>query len=121
MKMTDPITVNHYVEETKIDLLTVTIGNVHGKYHNPPNLDFARLEQINRQLDQLRDTPRPHLVLHGASGLPSEMTKRAMELGIVKFNVNTDLRTAALRYLKDEVTSSVKEDGKGKKVSEVTI
>lgn len=101
--MTDPLTVNHYIEETKIDLLAVTIGNVHGKYYHPPNLDFNRLDQINQQLEQLSNTKRPSLVLHGASGLSSDLIKRSIDAGIVKFNVNTDLRNAALDYLRNQL------------------
>eukprot|EP01040_Poterioochromonas_malhamensis_P014407 gene14407-15944_t len=103
MKMTDPLTVNHYIEETNIDLLAVTIGNVHGKYYHPPNLDFNRLDQINQQLEKLTKSKRPSLVLHGASGLSSDLIKRSIEAGIVKFNVNTDLRNAALNYLRNQL------------------
>jgi tagatose 1,6-diphosphate aldolase GatY/KbaY len=92
MKMTDPMKVNMFVNETKVDLLAVTIGNVHGKYHFPPNLDFLRLNRINQQLSLLPQERRPLLVLHGASGLPEEMITEAINKGIVKFNVNTDLR-----------------------------
>jgi fructose/tagatose bisphosphate aldolase len=99
MKMTDPMKVNMFVNETKVDLLAVTIGNVHGKYHFPPNLDFLRLNRINQQLSLLPQERRPLLVLHGASGLPEEMITEAINKGIVKFNVNTDLRNASMDYL----------------------
>jgi tagatose 1,6-diphosphate aldolase GatY/KbaY len=99
MKMTDPMKVNTFVNETKVDLLAVTIGNVHGKYHFPPNLDFPRLDNINQQLLLLPEERRPLLVLHGASGLPEEMITDAINKGVVKFNVNTDLRNASMNYL----------------------
>jgi fructose/tagatose bisphosphate aldolase len=106
MKMTDPFKVNQFVQETNVDLLAVTIGNVHGKYVLPPDLDFARLKQINEQLSHSSVTKKPFLVLHGASGLPKELIQQSKELGIVKFNVNTDVRTAAMNYYQKEFSSS---------------
>lgn len=80
-------------------MLAVTIGNVHGKYAKPPSLDFPRLKRIYEVITQsssenIRDT---HLVLHGASGLSKLFIQQAIQDGkICKFNVNTDLRSAAL-------------------------
>ncbi|HEY9645840.1 MAG TPA: class II fructose-bisphosphate aldolase, partial [Chroococcidiopsis sp.] len=78
------------------DALAVTIGNVHGEYKSPPRLDFDRLTKIRNLLE----IP---LVLHGASGLPAEMISRSIQLGVCKFNVNTEVRQAYLQSLKDEV------------------
>lgn len=72
--------------------MAVTIGNVHGPYSLPPQLDFARLDAIRTAVPA--DMP---LVLHGASGLSQEWIQGAMEGGVCKFNVNTDLREAALK------------------------
>jgi tagatose 1,6-diphosphate aldolase GatY/KbaY len=105
-KMTDPFKVNQFVQETNVDLLAVTIGNVHGKYILPPDLDFARLKQINEQLSHSSVTKKPALVLHGASGLPKELIQQCKELGIAKFNVNTDVRTAAMNYYQKEFSSA---------------
>jgi tagatose 1,6-diphosphate aldolase GatY/KbaY len=49
-KMTDPEQARRFVDETKIDSLAVTIGNVHGDYSRPPNLDFDRLVRIRELL-----------------------------------------------------------------------
>lgn len=86
-RLTDPDQAAHSVANTHIDALAVCIGNVHGVYHAPPNLDWARLEAIQRAV------PTP-LVLHGTSGLPDEMIECAIELGVCKFNVNTEVRQA---------------------------
>jgi tagatose 1,6-diphosphate aldolase GatY/KbaY len=67
----------------------VCIGNVHGAYHAPPQLDFKRLAAI-------ADRVRIPLVLHGTSGLPDAMITRAVALGVCKFNVNTELRSAVM-------------------------
>ena len=95
-KMTDPAVVARFVAATGVDLLAVTIGNVHGAYSLPPVLDFPRLEAIRSNLPA--GFP---LVLHGASGLPQSLITGAISRGVCKFNVNTDLRAAALRVLKD--------------------
>jgi tagatose 1,6-diphosphate aldolase GatY/KbaY len=82
----------------QVDMLAVTVGNVHGEYKNPPVLDFERLRKIGSNLRSAGfDTP---LVLHGASGLPVELIQKSMELGVCKFNVNTDLRGAAMQEMR---------------------
>lgn len=92
-KMTDPAQAAEFVSATQVDALAVTIGNVHGKYHGEPKLDFHRLAAI-------RESVNVPLVLHGASGLPESMIHRSIELGVCKFNVNTEVRQAYLRALK---------------------
>jgi tagatose 1,6-diphosphate aldolase GatY/KbaY len=98
-KMTDPDQAAEFVKETQVDALAVTIGNVHGKYRSEPRLDFARLEKIRNRVD----VP---LVLHGASGLPEEMIKRSIELGVCKFNVNTEVRLAYLDVLRTSLSDT---------------
>ena len=92
-KMTDPSQAAEFVRETQVDALAVTIGNVHGKYQSEPKLDFDRLAAIRKQVD----VP---LVLHGASGLPETMISQSIQLGVCKFNVNTEVREAYLDVLK---------------------
>ena len=88
-RMTDPDQAVDFVQKTGVSALAVCIGNVHGKYRLPPDLDFGRLDRIRNRVDL-------PLVLHGTSGLPGEMVKRAMDLGVCKFNVNTEVRKAYL-------------------------
>ena len=75
------------------------IGNVHGHYRRPPVLDFARLEEIHRRISL-------PLVLHGASGLPAEMIQRAIELGVRKINVNTEVRDAYIQTLRENLANA---------------
>lgn len=85
-------------------MLAVTIGNVHGKYSRPPQLDFTRLNRILREVvdSSCPNIQATHLVLHGASGLPSSLIHRAIKEGrVCKLNVNTDLREAALGSMRD--------------------
>ncbi len=93
-RYTDPDQAFSFVQQTGIDALAVCIGNVHGRYHREPNLDFARLALINDMVD----VP---LVLHGASGIPDGMVQEAIACGIVKVNVNTEIRHAFLDSLRE--------------------
>lgn len=102
-RLTDPTQAAEFVAETQIDALAVCIGNVHGKYPRPPQFDFERLAQLQAAVD----VP---LVLHGASGVPDDMVKKTIELGVRKFNVNTEVRKAYLSALKNGLTSDRKID-----------
>lgn len=95
-KLTDPNQATSFIAQTGIDALAVCIGNVHGKYRDEPRLDFARLAAI-------RDAVRVPLVLHGTSGLPREIVRRAIEQGVCKFNVNTEVRLAYIDALRIEL------------------
>ncbi|QCR36817.1 tagatose bisphosphate family class II aldolase [Nissabacter sp. SGAir0207] len=84
---TDPHSVAGYIARTGIDSLAVAIGSAHCLYDGEPQLDFERLAQIRSQTE----TP---LVLHGASGIPDVMVRRAIANGICKVNVATELKIA---------------------------
>lgn len=97
-KMTDPVQAAEFVAATQVDSLAVTIGNVHGQYRSEPKLDFERLEKIRHSVE----VP---LVLHGASGLPTEMIHRSIALGVCKFNVNSQIRQAYLTSMRTTLAS----------------
>ena len=92
--LTDPEQSGRFTQETGVDALAVCIGNVHGPYPSQPDLDFERLAAI-------RDAVEVPLVLHGSSGLSRALTRRTIELGICKLNINTDLRRAYLERLRE--------------------
>ncbi|MFW5980428.1 MAG: class II fructose-1,6-bisphosphate aldolase [Halanaerobiaceae bacterium] len=95
---TKPEEAVEFIERTGVDALAIAIGTAHGVYSGDPELDFARLEEIN----QKTDIP---LVLHGASGVSEEDVRKAVARGINKVNVNTDFQqafTARIRELLDE-------------------
>lgn len=71
--------------ETGIDFLAPALGSVHGIYKGEPKLDFDRMKKI----DEITKLP---LVLHGGSGIPDEMIKKAISCGISKLNINTELQ-----------------------------
>lgn len=74
-----------FVEKTDIDFLAVAIGTAHGLYKGIPKLDFKRLSEIRK----LVSIP---LVLHGASGLADEQVTEAVQRGISKVNIATELK-----------------------------
>jgi fructose-bisphosphate aldolase class II len=91
---TDPDEAARFVEETGVDALAISIGTAHGVYRGVPKLDFPRLSLIREQVG----VP---LVMHGASGVPDESVRRAVELGIQKVNFSTELKlsfTGAVRH-----------------------
>lgn len=100
-KLTDPEQAADFVFRTRVDALAVCIGNVHGHYHKPPELDFDRMDAVR----QLVSIP---LVLHGTSGLPNEMILQAIELGVCKFNVNTEIRETGLQAAHDYFNQATK-------------
>jgi tagatose 1,6-diphosphate aldolase GatY/KbaY len=102
-KLTDPGQAAEFVARAQADMLAVCIGNVHGHYRAAPQLDFARLERLRAAV------PIP-LVLHGASGLPASLVRRAIELGVCKLNVNTEVRDAYLAALSDALAAGARPD-----------
>jgi fructose-bisphosphate aldolase class II len=85
---TDPGQAKDYVERTKIDALAIAVGTAHGAYKFKPKLDFERISEIAR-------TVEVPLVLHGGSGLSDEDFKTAIQKGISKVNIFTDINAAA--------------------------
>jgi ketose-bisphosphate aldolase len=103
---TDPQEALQFVNETKCDALAVSVGTAHGVYNvRKPKVDVKRLMAI-------RELTPVHLVLHGGSGVPSEMIKEAIKLpkgGISKVNIATDLELALLKALSREERMTNKE------------
>jgi len=109
--LTLPEKAYRFVKETKVDSLAIAIGNIHGIYAGMPKLDFERLKEINKKIHPVKFA-RPgeiasgtislgkqsfneagaYLVLHGGSGIPKTEIKKAIKFGIVKVNINTELR-----------------------------
>jgi fructose-bisphosphate aldolase class II len=85
---TDASAAAHFVEESGVDALAVSIGNAHGFYRGKPQLDFERLKAIADA------TPVP-LVLHGGSGVSDDDFRTAISMGICKINIYTEMSAAA--------------------------
>jgi len=74
-----------FVEATGIDTFAAAIGNLHGKYPVPKTLDIELLKKI-------RESISCAISLHGGSGTPAEYFKQAVEVGVSKVNINSDMR-----------------------------
>lgn len=73
------------VRETDVDSLAPAVGTAHGVYTKPPKINFERIKELASAVD----VP---LVLHGGSGTPDDMIVKAIECGISKLNVGTELK-----------------------------
>ena len=82
-----------FVKKTKVDCLAVAIGTAHGRYIGTPRLDFERLANLKKNI-------QIPLVLHGASSTGDENLKKAVETGITKVNISTDLKVAGAEEVK---------------------
>jgi fructose-bisphosphate aldolase class II len=96
---TDPQKAADFVSQTGCDILAVFIGNLHGTYQTPPKLDLERLRMI-------KDQVACFFSLHGGSGLLAEDVKMAIKMGVVKVNVNTELRIAYRQTLENVLRGS---------------
>lgn len=97
---TDPLKAKKFVEETGVDTFASFVGNVHGLYKGPKTTDLSLLKKIREAL------PGKFLSLHGGSGIPGDEVKEAIKLGIVKINVNSELRVAFRDALKKTLDDS---------------
>ena len=90
------------IADLGVTMLAAGIGNIHGKYPaNWPGLSFETLAAVS---EKTGDMP---LVLHGGTGIPAEMIKKAISLGVSKINVNTECQLAF-----QEATRKYIEEGK---------
>lgn len=85
-----------YVKETNIDLMALGIGNAHGFYENLDGIDVSILREASEKLH-----PSQLFVLHGGTGLPDEVIKEAISLGVVKINISTQLKKRTMDILKE--------------------
>jgi fructose/tagatose bisphosphate aldolase len=83
----------HFVAATGVDLLAVSVGNVHIKLDGPQNLDLRRLQQV-------RDRVPVPLVLHGGTGIATASLSEAIALGVTKVNYGTYLKQAYLEAVR---------------------
>ena len=96
------------IADLGIDFLAAGIGNIHGKYPaNWKGLDFDALAKIK---ELIGDMP---LVLHGGTGIPQEMIKKAISLGVAKINVNTECQLSFADATRKYIEAGKDQEGKG--------
>jgi len=96
---TDPQAAERFVAATGVDLLAVSVGNVHIKIDGQQGLDLERLAEIRRRV-------AIPLVLHGGSGIAAESLKQAVKLGVTKVNYGTVLKQRYLAAIRAALKSS---------------
>lgn len=96
-EFTDPDEAAKFVKETGVTCLAVLIGNAHGHYKKPPKLDIERVKAIRKATGNIP------LVLHGGSGIPDDQVKAAINAGIRKMNIGTDVCCAFAEGAKSEL------------------
>lgn len=94
---TDPVQAKEFVDKTHVDALAIAVGTAHGAYRFTPKLDFDRIVAIRQAI------PETPLVLHGGSGLSDEDFRRAIQCGIAKVNIFTDINVAGARAIREAV------------------
>lgn len=96
------------IADLGVDMLAAGIGNIHGKYPEGwPGLRFDVLESIKAEIG---DMP---LVLHGGTGIPEDMIKKAISLGVAKINVNTECQLVFADATRKYVEAGKDLEGKG--------
>lgn len=91
-----------------VDFLAAGIGNIHGVYpENWKGLDFDALDKIHNATDHIP------LVLHGGTGIPAEMIKKAISLGVCKINVNTECQLSFAAATREYIEAGKDRHGKG--------
>ena len=88
------------IADLGVDFLAAGIGNIHGKY--PDNWQGLDFDALAKTKELIGDLP---LVLHGGTGIPADMIKKAISLGVAKINVNTEcqlyFQEATRKYIEE--------------------
>lgn len=96
------------IADLGVDMLAAGIGNIHGKYPaNWKGLSFETLERISELTGEMP------LVLHGGTGIPEDMIKKAIHLGVSKINVNTECQLSFAAATRQYVEAGKDLEGKG--------
>ncbi len=96
---TQPQQAKQFVEATGVNALAVAIGTAHGFYDKEPKLDLERLVEIAAATDVT-------LVLHGGSGVPAESLRQAVDRGICKINLATEIKNIFMQTLKNKLETN---------------
>ena len=96
------------IADLGVTMLAAGIGNIHGKYPaNWAGLNFEVLAKISEKTETMP------LVLHGGTGIPADMIKKAISLGVSKINVNTECQLAFAAATREYVEAGKDLEGKG--------
>jgi len=96
------------IADLGVDMLAAGIGNIHGKY--PANWEGLRFDVLD---DIQKLTGEMPLVLHGGTGIPADMIKKAIDLGVSKINVNTECQLSFADATRKYIEAGKDLEGKG--------
>ena len=96
------------IADLGVDMLAAGIGNIHGKY--PANWKGLQFDVLDAIQQKTGDLP---LVLHGGTGIPDDMIKKAISLGVAKINVNTECQLVFAEATRKYVEAGKDLEGKG--------
>ena len=96
------------IADLGVDMLAAGIGNIHGKY--PANWEGLSFETLDAVQQLTGDMP---LVLHGGTGIPEDMIRKAISLGVANINVNTECQLAFAAATRKYIEEGKDEQGKG--------
>ena len=96
------------IADLGVDMLAAGIGNIHGKY--PANWQGLSFETLDAVQQLTGDLP---LVLHGGTGIPDDMIKKAISLGVAKINVNTECQLVFAEATREYIEAGKDQEGKG--------
>lgn len=96
------------IADLGIDFLAAGIGNIHGKY--PANWQGLNFDVLEKVKEAVGDMP---LVLHGGTGIPEDMIKKAISLGVAKINVNTECQLSFAEATRKYIEAGKDQQGKG--------
>ena len=96
------------IADLGVDMLAAGIGNIHGKYpENWAGLRFDVLDNIQKLTGEMP------LVLHGGTGIPADMIRKAIDLGVSKINVNTECQLSFAAATRKYIEEGKDNQGKG--------
>jgi ketose-bisphosphate aldolase len=98
--LTDPELAARFVADTEVDLLAVSVGNVHVLITGEEDLNLQRLSEIGQRVQK-------PLVLHGGTGIKASSLREAIRLGVTKVNYGTYLKQRYLEALRSSITSDI--------------
>lgn len=103
-----------FIDATGIDTYAAAIGNLHGKYSVPKVLDLELLKQLRAAFDV-------NISLHGGSGTPGHYFRDAVQIGVSKININSDMRYAYRTTLEKVLADNPKEYSVSKLISKAVV
>lgn len=96
---TIPQEAKNFAQDTGADILSVSVGNLHGIYKEKPEIDYNRVREIVNMVPSF-------LTVHGSSGLPYEDMTKLAESGVVKFNMQSYLAKSAMNFQREYIENN---------------